>query len=257
MTDPSSLAPKAWSATVLTLFPEIFPGSLGHSLAGKALQQGLWSLDTVDIREFARDKHGTVDDTPFGGGPGMVMQVEPLRRAITSATQVRSCDEIIYLSPQGERATQKDVAQLAQNAHTLFVCGRYEGIDQRVVDRDITRELSIGDFVMSGGEFAALCLLDAVSRLIPGVLGNTNSAQQDSFQNGLLDYPHYTRPEQVDGQSVPNVLLSGNHAAIHRWRRQMAIRNTLEKRPDLLAQASLDALDRELLEEIRQKIEKS
>ena len=243
--------------SIITLFPELIMDAVSYGVLGRALQNAYVEIETLNPRDFSQDERRTVDDAPYGGGPGMVMQVEPLRRAITSATQVRSCDEIIYLSPQGERATQKDVAQLAQNAHTLFVCGRYEGIDQRVVDRDITRELSIGDFVMSGGEFAALCLLDAVSRLIPGVLGNTNSAQQDSFQNGLLDYPHYTRPEQVDVQSVPNVLLSGNHAAIHRWRRQMAIRNTLEKRPDLLAQASLDAFDRELLEEIRQKIEKS
>ena len=239
--------------SIITLFPELVEEALEYGVLGRAVQNECLEIDTCNPRDFSDDERRNVDDSPYGGGPGMVMQVGPLRRAIQRVAQAQACDEIIYLSPQGQRVTQSDIKQIARNEHTLFVCGRYEGIDQRVVDHDVSRELSIGDFVMSGGEFAALCVLDAVARLIPGVLGNQSSAEQDSFQNGLLDYPHYTRPEEIDGQRVPAVLLSGDHAAIRQWRRRMALQNTLKKRPDLLEQSTLDATDQEFLDEIREK----
>lgn len=240
--------------SIITLFPELIEHAVGHGVLGRALDNGIVRIQTINPRNFSDDERGYVDDAPYGGGPGMVMQAGPLRKSLEHAHQQQKSDEVIYLSPQGNPATHADIAQLAQNTHTTFICGRYEGIDQRVIDHDVTRELSIGDFVMSGGEFAALCLLDAISRLLPGVLGNVDSARSDSFHEGLLDHPHYTRPENIDGQRVPAVLLSGDHQEIQRWRRGMALAATLAKRPDLLDGKSLDESDKALIAEFRGKI---
>jgi len=236
MTGPArtpEAAPAAapWSATVLTLFPEIFPGSLGHSLAGKALQQGLWSMDTVDIRDFARDKHGTVDDTPFGGGPGMVMRadiVDAALRSVTSDERPR-----IYLSPRGSLLTQQRARELASGPGVVVLCGRYEGVDHRVVEAQGLEELSIGDYILSGGEPAAEVLIDACVRLLPGVIGDAQSLEEESFERGLLEYPHFTRPQTWNGVEAPAVLLSGHHARIAEWRRAQAEELTRIRRPDL------------------------
>ena len=240
--------------SIITIFPELIHGAVRYGVLGRALDKKQVRVETFNPRDFSHDERGNVDDAPYGGGPGMVMQVGPIRRAIQHVQTSLPSQEVIYLSPQGQRATQEDIQQLAENEHTIFICGRYEGIDQRLIEHDVTRELSIGDFVMSGGEFAVLCVLDAITRLLPGVLGNDSSARYDSFHNGLLEYPHYTRPEEIDGQRVPTVLLSGDHAAIERWRRNMALRNTLEKRPDLLDDAELDDEARAMLVEIKRTL---
>ena len=220
----------AWRASVLTLFPEMFPGPLGLSLAGKALANGLWSLDPVNIRDFAGDRHRTVDDTPFGGGAGMVMRPDVTDAAVASIADDRP---ILALTPRGRLFTQSFAAELARAPGMILVCGRYEGIDQRVIDARGMTEVSIGDYVLSGGELAALVILDATIRLIPGVMGAAESAQDESFSAGLLEYPHYTRPADWNGLRVPDVLLSGNHAAITAWRREQSERTTRERRPDL------------------------
>ncbi|MGR8948758.1 MAG: tRNA (guanosine(37)-N1)-methyltransferase TrmD [Gammaproteobacteria bacterium] len=243
--------------SVISLFPEMIKHATSYGVLGRALDNSLVALELLNPREFSDDARRTVDEPSYGGGPGMVMQVAPLRKAIVHAQRARPANEVIYLSPQGQKVTHRDIKVIAENSHTIFLCGRYEGIDQRVIDHDISRELSVGDFVMSGGEFAALCILDAVTRLIPGALGNDDSAASDSFHTDLLDHPHYTRPEQYDGQSVPEVLLSGDHAAIRRWRRKMALGNTLIKRPDLLARLSLSAEDEALLADFRAELVKS
>lgn len=222
---------SAWTAHVLTLFPEMFPGSLGHSLAGKALEQGLWALETVDIREFAGDKHRTVDDTPFGGGPGMVMRPDVVDEAL--AVVDGGDAPVIYLTPRGEPLGQQLVQNLAMGSGVVLLCGRYEGIDQRVIDLRTPREVSIGDFVLSGGEPAALALIDACVRLLPSVLGSERSLEEESFADGLLEYPHYTRPAEWRGQAVPEVLLSGHHERIRAWRTEQAEQLTKERRPDL------------------------
>ncbi|HEY3918303.1 MAG TPA: tRNA (guanosine(37)-N1)-methyltransferase TrmD [Stellaceae bacterium] len=219
-----------WTATVLTIFPEMFPGPLAHSLAGKALADNIWRLDTVDIRDFAQDRHRTVDDAPFGGGPGMVMRPDVLDRALaaTAATGPTIC-----LSPRGPRLDQTRVAALAAGPGVRLLCGRFEGIDQRVIDAHRIEELSLGDFVLSGGEPAAVALLDACIRLLPGVVGDAATLEEESFQHGLLEYPHYTRPQEWQGRAVPEVLLSGHHENIRRWRMTEAERVTRERRPDL------------------------
>ena len=220
------------SFSVVSLFPDLIHQAASYGVLGRAISDGYINVDTFNPRDFADDDRGTVDDSTYGGGPGMVMQVMPLRRAIAAArTHRNGVDEVVYLSPQGKRVAQEDIREISTNSHTIFLAGRYEGIDQRVIDADVSRELSLGDFVMSGGEFAALAILDAVSRTVPGVLGNELSAPADSFYDGLLDHPHYTRPESVDGQRVPPVLLSGDHQAIQRWRRKMALGYTSVKRP--------------------------
>jgi tRNA (guanine37-N1)-methyltransferase len=222
-----------WRASVLTIFPDIFPGPLGASLAGKALAAGAWSLDVVDIRKFAADKHRSVDDAPAGGGPGMVMKADVLGRAIDAAATGQR--PRLLLSPRGAPLTQTRVEQLAAGAGALLVCGRFEGIDERVISARGLEEISIGDYVLSGGEIAAMVLIDACVRLLPGVMGAAASRDEESFTEGLLEYPQYTRPQVWEGQPIPEVLLSGDHGKIAAWRRAEAERLTRERRPDLWA----------------------
>jgi len=222
-----------WRASVLTIFPEMFPGPLGVSLAGKALGSGVWSLDTHDIRNHASDKHRTVDDTPAGGGPGMVMKADVLARALDAVphdTRPR-----LLMSPRGAPLTQKRVAQLAAGLGAVIVCARFEGVDERLIKARNLEEVSLGDFVLSGGEPAAIALLDACVRLLPGVMGKEASAAEESFADGLLEYPQYTRPPVFEGEPIPEVLTSGDHAKVAQWRRAEAERLTEERRPDLWA----------------------
>ncbi len=231
--EPPRTAP--WRATVLTLFPELFPGPLAASLAGEALRQGLWALDTVDIRAFGLGRHRAVDDTPAGGGAGMVMRADVVAAAIDSASAGRAGVPRIYLSPRGVPLTQALVRELAAGPGVLLLAGRFEGLDERVIEARSLREVSIGDYVLSGGELAAMVLIDAAVRLLPGVLGKAASLAEESFEAGLLEYPHYTRPREWEGRTIPDVLLSGDHARIARWRRQEAQRLTAERRPDLVS----------------------
>jgi tRNA (guanine37-N1)-methyltransferase len=227
---------KIWRASVLTLFPEMFPGPLGRSLAGRALESGLWALDAHDIRAHATDRHRTVDDTPFGGGPGMVMRPDVVSAALASVqAEDREVRPVIYLTPRGRRLAQADVELLAAGPGAILLCGRYEGIDQRAIEASQAAEISVGDYVLSGGELPAMVLLDAIVRLLPGVMGAAESATEESFSGGLLEYPHYTRPAEWCGRGVPAVLLSGNHAAIAAWRQAAAAEITRERRPDLWA----------------------
>lgn len=219
-----------WTATVLTIFPEMFPGPLGHSLAGKALGAGLWRLETVDIRDFARDKHRSVDDTPFGGGPGMVMRPDIVDAAIMGNG---GAGPVIYLSPRGRPLDQAGVHRLAEGPGARLLCGRFEGIDERVIEAHAIEEVCLGDFVLSGGEPAAIALIDACVRLLPGVVGDAETLVEESFARGLLEYPHYTRPQTWQGRGVPEVLLSGHHEQIRRWREAQAEQATRERRPDL------------------------
>lgn len=221
-----------WRATVLTLFPEMFPGPLGLSLAGRALEKGLWSLETCNIRDFATDRHRSVDDTPSGGGPGMVMRADVLARAIDAAGDGRPR---LLMSARGTPLTQARVKDLVAGPGAVVVCGRFEGIDQRVIEARRLEEISIGDFVLSGGEIAALALLDACVRLLPGVMGKEASGIEESFGEGLLEYPHYTRPQTFEGRAIPEVLLSGDHVKIAAFRRAEAERLTRQRRPDLWA----------------------
>ena len=220
-------------ATVLTLYPEMFPGHLGTSLAGKAMERGQWSLDAVQIRDFAEDRHRTVDDTPAGGGAGMVLKPDILAKAIDSLGE--DSRPRLLMSPRGRPLTQKRVRELAEGKGVVIVCGRFEGVDQRVIDGRNLEEVSIGDYILSGGEPAALTLLDAVVRVLPGVMGNVVSGINESFEHGLLEHPHYTRPQIFEGREIPAVLTSGNHAAIEKWRLEQAVRLTQERRPDLLS----------------------
>ncbi|MBT8137281.1 MAG: tRNA (guanosine(37)-N1)-methyltransferase TrmD [Gammaproteobacteria bacterium] len=237
---------------VVTLFPEAVTNWAGQGVFGRAVGSGTLKFATTNPRDFTDDVHRTVDDRPYGGGPGMVMKPEPLARAITAARElVPAGSPVIYLSPQGERFTQTVAAELAEGPGMVLLAGRYEGIDERLVGLAVDRELSIGDFVLSGGELAALVVADCVARLVPGVLGDPESAAQDSFSNGLLDCPHYTRPEEFSGRRVPPVLLSGDHAAIRRWRLMMSLGRTWERRPDLLEELELTDEQRELLEEYK------
>ncbi|GGJ14927.1 tRNA (guanosine(37)-N1)-methyltransferase TrmD [Neoroseomonas lacus] len=225
-----------WHASILTLFPEMFPGPLGLSLAGRALRDGKWSLDAHDIRGFATDRHRTVDDTPAGGGAGMVMRPDVLDTAIAGVMPEGDARPLIYLTPRGRLLDQATVRGLAEGPGCVLLCGRYEGIDQRVIDARSMVEVSIGDYVLSGGETAALVLLDACVRLLPGVMGAADSAAEESHgAEGLLEYPHYTRPAEWQGRAIPDVLLSGHHAEIARWRRAESEKITKERRPDLWA----------------------
>lgn len=221
----------SWKATILTLYPDMFPGPLGHALAGRALQAGLWGLEAVNIRDFALDRHQSVDDTPAGGGAGMVLRPDVVGRAIES---VAFCGRPCYfLSPRGERFTQRHAATLAQGTGIVLLCGRFEGLDQRVLDYWRIPELSLGDFVLGGGEVAAMTVLESTVRLLPAVMGNSASELEESFADGLLEYPHYTRPAVWQGLGIPQVLRSGNHAAIGRWRRSQSEQLTQTRRPDL------------------------
>ncbi|MBP6952580.1 MAG: tRNA (guanosine(37)-N1)-methyltransferase TrmD [Alphaproteobacteria bacterium] len=224
------MSPKV---TVLTLFPEMFPGPLGHSLIGRALEKALWHLQVVDIRDFAEDKHQTVDDTSFGGGPGMVLRADIVDKAL-SAVMTKGQARLIHLSPRGKVFQQAVAREMAVEAQPLvFLCGRYEGIDQRVLDAWQAEDVSLGDFVLNGGELAAMTILEAVLRLVPGVIGDEESLKEESFSQGLLEYSHYTRPRQWQGQTVPDVLLSGHHEKITAWRLQQAEAMTRERRPDI------------------------
>ncbi len=222
-----------WSVRVLTLFPEMFPGPLGASLAGQALDEGRWRLETVDIRDFAGDKHRTVDDAPFGGGPGMVMRSDVVDAAIAGTHPGGA--PLIYLTPRGRPLDQDRVRQLAQGPGMTLLCGRFEGVDERVLEAHRVEEISLGDFVLSGGEPAALALIDACVRLLPGVVGSGESLAEESFEGGLLEYPHYTRPQVWRGREVPEVLTSGHHERIRAWRLAQAERITKARRPDLWA----------------------
>ena len=223
-----------WTAKVLTLFPEMFPGPLGLSLAGQGLKAGCWSLETVDIREFASNKHRSVDDAPFGGGPGMVMRPDVVSAAIEAAATDPSL-ALIYLTPRGRPLTQARVRELAGGPGVVLLCGRYEGLDERVLDAHDLEELSLGDFVLSGGEAAAIALIDASVRLLPGIVGSAESLTDESFEHGLLEYPQYTRPQVWKSRAVPEVLVSGHHEKVRAWRKEQAETITRERRPDLWA----------------------
>lgn len=224
-----------WRADILTLYPEMFPGPLGVSLSGDALERGIWSLATHQIRDHGRGRHRAVDDTPAGGGPGMVIRADVLGEAIDAVSIAGDTRPRLYMSPRGRRLDQGFVRELAQGPGAVILCGRFEGIDERVIaGRDLI-DVSIGDYVLSGGELAAMVMLDACVRLLPGVMGASASAEEESFESGLLEYPHYTRPREWEGRHIPDILLSGDHGAIARWRRAEALRITRERRPDLLA----------------------
>lgn len=235
---------------VVTLFPDLVQSVTSCGVTGRAVERELLSLKTWNPRDFTFDKHRTVDDRPYGGGPGMLMKVDPLRQAIQSAKKsIGAACQTIYLSPQGERLTQKKLMDLASRESIIMIAGRYEGIDERVIQRDVDEELSIGDFVLSGGELAAMVVIDGIARLLPGALGDAESAEQDSFMDGLLDCPHYTRPEVIDNMRVPEVLLGGNHAQIARWRLKQALGKTWRKRLDLLIDRELSEEQQRLLDE--------
>ena len=222
----------AFKASILTLYPDMFPGHLGQALAGRALERGDWSLEAVQIRDFALDKHRSVDDTPSGGGAGMVLRPDVLARAIDSIAD--DGRPRLLMSPRGRPLTQRRVRELGEGDGVVIVCGRFEGVDQRVIEARRLEEISIGDYILSGGEPAALTLLDAVVRILPGVMGNQMSGVHESFEGGLLEHPHYTRPQVFEGREIPAVLTSGNHAAIEAWRQEEAVKLTAERRPDLL-----------------------
>jgi len=227
---PADHEARFFHASVLTLYPEMFPGPLGVSLAGKALAEAKWQLDTVQIRDFAEGRHRMVDDTPSGGGAGMVMKPDVIARALDSVADDRP---MLLMTPRGAPLTQKRVRELAAGPGAIILCGRFEGVDERVIEARQLEEVSIGDYILSGGETAAIVLLDAVVRLLPGVMGNQQSGETESFETGLLEHPHYTRPQVWEDRSIPDVLTSGNHGAIDKWRHAQAERITRERRPDL------------------------
>lgn len=222
-----------WRATVLTLYPDMFPGPLGTSLAGRALEKGLWSLDRLHIRDFAEGKHRNVDDTPAGGGAGMVLRPDVVGRAIDAATGEGDTRPRILLSPRGKPLTQDKVRELKEAGGAILLCGRFEGVDQRVIDGRHLEEISIGDYILSGGELGAMVLMDAVVRLLPGVMGKVASGEDESFESGLLEYPHYTRPAVWEDREIPEILSSGHHGNIAKWRHEQAVALTKERRPDL------------------------
>lgn len=244
---------RTLNIAVVTLFPEMLAAVRDYGVTGRAVENGLLSIEVVNPRDFTADAHRTVDDRPYGGGPGMVMMVQPLQDAVAEAIQCLPGGKtrVVYLSPQGRRLNQARVGRLAQAAEQglILVAGRYEGVDERFINTCVDEECSIGDYVLSGGELPAMVLIDAMARTLPGVLGHEDSAAADSFAGGLLDYPHYTRPENLDGQSVPEVLLSGDHERIRRWRLQQALGRTWLRRPDLLDALELNAEQKQLLEE--------
>jgi tRNA (guanine37-N1)-methyltransferase len=230
-----------FSATVLTLYPEMFPGPLGLSLSGDALSRGAWALETRNIRDHGFGRHRAVDDTPAGGGPGMVIRCDVLAAALDAAVPANDHRPRLLMSPRGRPLTQAYVRELAAGPGAVLVCGRFEGVDERVIAARDLQEVSIGDYVLSGGEIAAIALIDACVRLLPGVMGKDASADEESFEGALLEYPHYTRPREWEGRAIPDVLLTGNHGAIGRWRRAQAQRITRERRPELLGRGAVDA----------------
>ncbi len=234
---------------VVTLFPEIFDSTLNKGVIGRAIKNDLIKIKWWNPRDFTKDKHKTVDDRPYGGGPGMVLMYEPVCAAIHKAKEKQKSSKVIYLSPQGKKLNQTAIIDFSKLEGMILVCGRYEGIDERIIGYEIDEEWSIGDYVLSGGEFAALVLIDSVCRLLPGVLGDENSANEDSFVDGLLDYPHYTRPEAIDGRLVPDVLQSGNHEEIRLWRLKQSLGKTWRARPDLIESIELNDEQKMLLEE--------
>jgi len=242
---------KKMKFDILTLFPNMFSSPFQESIIGKAIKKGLIEVRTVNIRDFSLDKHKTVDDTPYGGGHGMVMKVEPIVKAIRWIKSQDPSSWTIYLSPQGEPLNQKKVEELSKKSHLILLCGRYEGVDERVREFYIDEEISIGDYILTGGELAAMVIVDAVSRLIPGVLGAEESAKEDSFFNSLLEYPQYTRPFIFEDHPVPEILISGNHLAISEWRKREALKRTFMKRPDLLVNADLTDEDKRFIEELK------
>lgn len=241
---------------VVTLFPEMFSAVSDNGVTGRAIQKGLVQLGTVNPRDYTDDRHNTVDARPYGGGPGMVMLVEPLRDAIGQAKKSLSDKaKVIYLSPQGRTLDQAGLQSLVEHEELILLCGRYEGIDERLIASEVDEEWSIGDYVISGGELAAMVLIDGITRLVPGALGHEESAQQDSFMNGLLDTPHYTRPEALDGEAVPSVLLSGHHKNIEAWRLKQALGRTWLRRPDMLEKLTLTQVEKDLLAEFIRETE--
>lgn len=241
----------------VTLFPETFTAVSGWGVTGRAFERGLWSLALWNPRDFTTDNYRTVDDRPYGGGPGMVMLAEPLQKAITAAkAAAQGTARVIYLSPQGPAMDHRKVRQLSAELRLVLLCGRYEGIDERLIRRAVDEELSIGDYVLSGGELAAMVLIDAVVRQLPGALGDDLSAEQDSFVNGLLDCPQYTRPEVYEGEAVPTVLLSGHHERIERWRLKQSLGRTWLRKPELLERRGMSDAERKLLEEFKQEMNK-
>ncbi|HDZ8854834.1 tRNA (guanosine(37)-N1)-methyltransferase TrmD [Aeromonas dhakensis] len=243
---------------VISLFPEMFRAITEHGVTGRAVKSGLLQIECWNPRDFTHDKHRTVDDRPYGGGPGMLMMVQPLRDAIHAAKQAAGDGaKVIYLSPQGRKLTQAGVTELAKNQKLILVAGRYEGIDERVIQTEVDEEWSIGDYVLSGGELPAMTLIDAVSRLVPGVLGDQASAEQDSFTDGLLDHPHYTRPEVLDGLAVPEALTSGNHEVIRRWRLKQSLGRTWQRRPELINNLALTDEQESLLAEYVREVRDS
>ncbi len=235
---------------IVSLFPETFTAVSEHGVTGRAVDEGLVTLSHINPRDFTTDRHRTVDDRPYGGGPGMLMKIDPLQQAIAAAREkAGTSPRVIYLSPQGRRFDHARAAKLAQENSLVLVAGRYEGVDERLIETAVDEELSIGDYVLSGGELAAMVVIDAVTRQLPGVLGHELSAQEDSFADGLLDCPHYTRPEEFEGRQVPEVLLSGDHEKIRRWRLKQALGRTLERRPDLLEGRAMTPEEQDLLAE--------
>lgn len=239
---------------ILTLFPNMFAGFTGESIIKRAIENKLIEVNIIDIRDYTFDKHNQADDTPFGGGAGMVMKPEPLFRALE---EISTDGPVIYTSPQGERLNQKMAIELSGLNEITIIAGHYEGIDERVVEKHVDREISIGDFVLTGGELPAMIIADAVARLIPGVLGNKASYENDSFYNGLLDHPHYTRPAEYEGMEVPEVLLSGHHKNIELWRKKQSLKRTLLRRPELLKKKELDKTEKKLLEEVKKELKSS
>lgn len=238
---------------IVTIFPEMFEGVINSSILGRARKQGLVEINLIDFREFSTNKHNTVDDTPYGGGGGMVLKPEPIFHAVESLIAEGRPPRVILTCPQGEVFSQAKALQLASEEHLIIVAGHYEGYDERIREHLITDEISIGDYVLTGGELPAMVIVDSVTRLLPGVLGNETSAVLDSFREGLLEYPHYTRPAEFRGWKVPEVLLSGHHGNVERWRRKESMRRTLKRRPDLLAGRSLCKEDQRLLAEVKQE----
>ena len=225
---------ESWSAHVLTLFPEMFPGPLGLSITGKALKKRIWSLKLVNLRDFSNNGPKNVDDTPYGGGSGMIIKSDVVHKAIKNTIKNLKNFSLVYLSPQGKKLNQKKVKELSSKKNLVLLCGKYEGIDQRVIDKWNIEEISIGDYILSGGEIAAMNLIDSCVRLLPNVLGSSQSLENETFENNLLEYPQYTKPRSWLGKKVPNVLLSGNHEKIKEWRKKESLRITKNKRPDLL-----------------------